>query len=233
MEEVCRVKFFKIFIIFSFLGVFSLANSVSAKEPESEEAFLAAVEAELQNEDYQQTLPEPQKIEISEPDIRIPPWLGSLMKAVFWIVTILFAIYLVYLVAKYWDERNLTQGGGRVKKEKPVRAFQKGTTSVYIPSLEEVEEKAREGHYTEAIHLLLLIALHRVFRFINAPLPEAKTSREILKNDLGVANVGDDLGILVKAVERALFAGKKPNQKNYLACRETFDRLAIKLGESR
>ncbi len=42
-----RVKFFRFIILFSFLGTFPLGQSLAQGEPESEEAFLAAVEAEL------------------------------------------------------------------------------------------------------------------------------------------------------------------------------------------
>lgn len=233
MEEVGRLKFFKIIFIFSILGYFSPGQALAQDEPESEEAFLTAVEAELQNEDYQTTLPAPIAEETPLKNFQIPDWLGALFKAVFWILLILLGVFLIYQIARYWDERNMTPKQRREKKVAPVRAFQKGGEKAYIPSLDEVESKALAGHYTEAIHLLLLISLHRVFKFINAPIPEAETSREILNNELVLGKVGDDLGVLVGAVERAVFAGKKPNQKQYLSCRETFDRLTGKLGGSR
>ncbi|MCH8322232.1 MAG: hypothetical protein IIB64_04060 [Proteobacteria bacterium] len=220
------MKLFKIIFILALMGSFSLSRSLDAQEQETEESFVAAVEAELQDSRYQTTLPEPLETENFLQNFHIPDWVGPILNAIFWIMLFLLGVFLIYQLVRYWNERTLAPKQQKKKNIKPVRVLQKGRGTVYIPTLEEAEKKARDGHYSEAIHLLLLIALHEVFGFINIPVPKAKTSREILGDGLIFDNWGEDLGLLVRAVEEALFAGKKQGQTQYRTCRKTFDRLA-------
>lgn len=225
------MKFFGILLISTFIGILSLSHSLFAQELETEDSFVAAVEAELQNDRYQTTLPGPEQPD--QNNYFLPDWVGPILKVIFLVMLILLGVFLIYQLARYWGERNQIAKRPKEKNLKPVRAFQIDDAEISIPTIADAEKKAEEGQYQEAIHLLLLIAIHRMFVFINAPVPEAKTSREILREGAIFERWGGDLGYLVRAVEDSLFAGNRPGQPQYMACRKSFDRLTSGLEETR
>ncbi len=89
----------------------------------------------------------------------------------------------------------------------------------------EVERLAAEGHFGEAVHRLLLIAMDRLIRHRGESLEDSLTSREILRRlRLGEEGRGA-LERLVAGTERFLFAEVAVDGEEFEACRRAFETL--------
>lgn len=211
-----------------------LAPALSrASDEDDRQAFVAAAETELADSDYQTTLPDFEPLEEEDTNFQFPPWLGGLLRILLWIIAGAIVLYILYHLIRFFEDRRLSRSPNDMTGERPVRVVKNPAGKGTLPTLDEAERLAADQNYSEAIHVLLLVALDALFKRLNAALPKAHTSREILTDERLRETWRKDLELLVGAVEEALFAGKAPGQKNYSACRSTYDNLAASLKEVR
>jgi hypothetical protein len=89
----------------------------------------------------------------------------------------------------------------------------------------EADDLARQGRYSEAMHLLLLKSLNELRRNLGINFAASLTSREILRrvqlSDLGRRA----LAAIIQSVERIYFGGQEAGQADYSECRQHFDVL--------
>jgi hypothetical protein len=93
-------------------------------------------------------------------------------------------------------------------------------------ALGAADELAAQGHFVEAMHVLLLQALAEIRRRLDEQFADSMTSREILRSK----HLSDDLrGPLREVVNRVEWSyfGDHPAEKNdYVACRSSFSAIA-------
>jgi hypothetical protein len=89
----------------------------------------------------------------------------------------------------------------------------------------EADDLARQGHYSEAMHLLLLKSLNEIRRQLGINFAVSLTSREILRR-IQLSDIGRRaLAAIIQAVERIYFGGQEAGQADYAECRDHFDAL--------
>src|SRR5262249_22749822 len=87
------------------------------------------------------------------------------------------------------------------------------------------DDLARDGHYVEAMHSLLLSALAEVRRRLGEHFADSLTSREILRNAKLPNDGRASLRDLITRVELSYFGTYPAAQQDYLACRQSFELL--------
>jgi hypothetical protein len=146
---------------------------------------------------------------------------GSAVEALLWVLIIasvaVAAVYLTQRLGGYTADLEVSGGAG-------------GTAAAARapPPADEARRLAAEGQFEEAIHLLLLLALH--------PLTEERhlggslTSREIIRTvDLPDPAREAVEGLRI-AVEISVFGGLPPTRADFDACERQFDRYCAALG---
>lgn len=92
------------------------------------------------------------------------------------------------------------------------------------------DDLARQGHYVEAMHVLLLRAIAEMRERLGIDFAASLTSREILRRaklpDTGKASLRD----IITRVELSYFGAYPAADRDYAACRESFDRFMGLLG---
>jgi hypothetical protein len=89
----------------------------------------------------------------------------------------------------------------------------------------EADDLARDGHYGEAMHLLLFKSLNEIRRQRGVSFAVSLTSREILRR-IQLSDPGrNSLGAIIVSVERTYFGGRPAGQADYSDCRSNFDIL--------
>ena len=89
----------------------------------------------------------------------------------------------------------------------------------------EADDLARQGHYGEAMHLLLLKSLNEIRRQLGVSFAVSLTSREILRR-LRLSEIGRQaLAAIIRSVERTYFGGADAGESDYADCRGNFETL--------
>jgi len=89
----------------------------------------------------------------------------------------------------------------------------------------EADDLAREGHYGEAMHVLLFKSLNEIRRQLGVSFAVSLTSREILRR-IQLSDIGRNaLAAIIVSVERTYFGGRPASQADYSDCRSNFDVL--------
>ncbi len=89
----------------------------------------------------------------------------------------------------------------------------------------EADDLARQGHYGEAMHVLLLKSLNEIRRHLGVDFAVSLTSREILRR-IQLSDIGRRaLTAIIQSVERTYFGGQEAGQADYSDCRNNFDAL--------
>ena len=89
----------------------------------------------------------------------------------------------------------------------------------------EADDLARQGHYGEAMHLLLLKSLSEIRRQLGVSFAVSLTSREILRRTQ-LPDIGrQSLSAIIRSVERTYFGGDAADQGDYSDCRSNFENL--------
>lgn len=89
----------------------------------------------------------------------------------------------------------------------------------------EADDLAREGSFTEAMHILLLQSVREMKNRMPNPIAVSSTSRELLRNlDLSPGE-REVFATIVGSVEVSYFGGYESGESEYLACRRSFDAL--------
>jgi hypothetical protein len=89
----------------------------------------------------------------------------------------------------------------------------------------EADDLARQGHFGEAMHVLLLKSLDELRRQLKISFAVSLTSREILRR-VQLSEVGRRaLADIILAVEQVYFGGRAVGASDYSDCRNKFDVL--------
>jgi hypothetical protein len=176
---------------------------------------------------YQTERPEPEELPRIEP-FTIPPWLA---KVLFWAVLVgVGALVLFFLGNLALDllrnrtafQRNRDRPGeGALRVETPPaepRVLDRAT-------LAEADRLAVEGRFSEAIHLLLLVALARLQRELGARVAPAMTGRELLHLPALPGGTVEPLTRMVQLSEINHFGGREAAEPDYRNARADFLRF--------
>jgi hypothetical protein len=87
----------------------------------------------------------------------------------------------------------------------------------------EADDLARQGHYREAMHLLLLKSLTEIRRQLGTSFAISLTSREILRRVQLSDIARQSLSAIIRSVERTYFGGGDAGQRDYSDCRTNFE----------
>ncbi|UCE87412.1 MAG: DUF4129 domain-containing protein [Deltaproteobacteria bacterium] len=136
----------------------------------------------------------------------------SLAQFLWYLLIVVVLVALLLWAGREWmdvRQRNLRAPGPEAAK--PVRAARAG------PDLPDAAALAAAGRFAEAIHALLLVALHEVHRRAGSLAP-AWTSREILYKVALPPDARTALEEIVRVVERSRFGGAAVDAAEYAAC---------------
>jgi hypothetical protein len=89
----------------------------------------------------------------------------------------------------------------------------------------EADDLASQGHYGEAMHVLLLKSLAEIRMRLGVSFAASLTSREILRRVNLPQTGGGALAAIVQSVERTYYGGRQASREDYAGCREEFDML--------
>ncbi len=93
--------------------------------------------------------------------------------------------------------------------------------------LEEADALAKEGRFSEAVHLLLFRSIEDIQSKRKAPIPRALTAREIERLDGLPSGPRDALRPIIALVERSFFGGQSVNAENWTSARKAYETFAF------
>jgi hypothetical protein len=174
---------------------------------------------------YQTEMPEPE-VRPERAPFTIPPWLAEI---IFWVmIAAVLAMVAYFLFQLAYDllrdrspfQRNRDRPGAAPERvETPVAAAPR---EVDPRSLAEADRLAAEGRFSEAIHLLLLVALQRLHRELGPRVAPALTGREVLHlPSLPGATVAP-LTRMVRLSEINHFGGRTAREPDYRSARDDY-----------
>jgi hypothetical protein len=176
---------------------------------------------------YQTERPAPQELPKIEP-FTIPPWLAeTLLWAVLVGVGALVLFFLGNLALDLLRNRTAFQrnrdrpGEGALRVETPPAE----PSALDRATLAEADRLAGEGRFSEAIHLLLLVALARLQRELGARVAPAMTGRELLHLPALPGGTVEPLTRMVQLSEINHFGGRRAGEPDYRSARADFLRF--------
>jgi hypothetical protein len=89
----------------------------------------------------------------------------------------------------------------------------------------EADDLAGQGHYGEAMHVLLLKSLAEIRTRLGVSFAASLTSREIVRRVQLPQTGGNALAAIVQSVERTYYGGRPASREDYAGCRDEFDML--------
>jgi len=94
------------------------------------------------------------------------------------------------------------------------------------------DELAAQGHFVEAMHVLLLLGLDEIRMRLDLRFADSLTSREIVSRSNAPADAKAALRDIIRWVERAYFGDHPAGRTDYDACRRSFLALgsALRVG---
>lgn len=120
----------------------------------------------------------------------------------------------------------LMEGADRRAKEEPGKTAGGGEGEPALEgrdfALDDATRLASQGLYAEAMHVLLLVAIHQVAERSRATLPASRTSRELVRLLPLGADSREAFGEMVRAVELTLFGGAPAGSHDYQRSLEHF-----------
>ncbi|MBV9993037.1 MAG: hypothetical protein JOZ72_17295 [Alphaproteobacteria bacterium] len=93
--------------------------------------------------------------------------------------------------------------------------------------LRDADALAAQGHYAEAVHLLLLRSIEHIDENRPDLVRPALTSREIGRLEQLPGAARGAFGAMARVVERALFAGRDVGSGEFSQCRAEYERFAF------
>jgi hypothetical protein len=87
------------------------------------------------------------------------------------------------------------------------------------------DELERQGRFVEAMHMLLLLSLTEIRRYLGEQFADSLTSREILRGARLSVQGRASLREMVARVEWTYFGGHPATRDDYAACRQSFESL--------
>lgn len=200
-------------------------EAASIPQPLADTELGKTVDAILADDSYQRTLPDtPQPTR--RQSAAMPEWLtklflyGLLAMGVFAV-----AVFIWVLVTGASGARPLSPAVRAIKaKGSPAPAAQH---SLMQPSsLKDAERLAAEGHYGEAVRILLAVALTQLSGRNLVRIRPSMTGREIVRGATLVNEALDALQALVAIVEASAFAGHPVSKDDFERALAQFDCLA-------
>ena len=142
-----------------------------------------------------------------------------LARVVLWVL-----LSAAVLLGGLWGVRTLLERRRSLAEAIPPEraAREKPKTPATSATSDDPTGLAAEGHYTEAVHALLLSAIPLVARRFRLPLPPSRTSREVLRALPSEGAAREGFAGLVKTVERSWFGGAPVDREEYVASVECF-----------
>ncbi|MBL6854573.1 MAG: DUF4129 domain-containing protein [Alphaproteobacteria bacterium] len=204
--------------------------AASSLQPADDRAFGQAHAALLKHSD----------IQFAFPGFKLPPipdwlkWLGKLLEghgtAVTWFLYVCAAAFIltiaIALIRQYWHLLRWRKTDTARKEWAPVEAW-RPTAAQARQLLTDADALAAQGHYGEAVHLLLLRSIEDIETHRPRLLRRAQTSREIAGlNELPESARPAFRGI-ARAVERARFAGEAIGAAEFARCRKDYESFAF------
>ena len=195
------------------------------------EEIRSAVEAILQNSDFQTELPYelPDEAETQGDAVERSIWrlrksltaLQPVAKGLFWVIfATTLALVAVWLINEFRGApRNARRAAAKEFAKEPVGG---DVEEQVVSPLKQAEGLAEQGLYAEATHALLLWTLQELRRLLGRPLAPSLTSREILERVALPPNARGALSDLVSAVEVSYFGDQPLGQIDYQRCLASF-----------
>lgn len=209
-----------------------VASPLSAFAAPTDEEIRDAVESVLSNGRFQNELPdEVQPVEIeSGPrwQFDLPDGLSGLASLLMWVLIAVGAVLVViFLVNELASLTRRSRTGTQWSEDAVAKAERHAVGPGARTSLEDADRLAREGRFTEALHMLLLdcIAQLRQLRFDSLIAP-SMTSRELVRRLSLPEQSAKSLSAIVSAVELSHFGGRQPVERDYARCRESYLKIA-------
>ncbi len=222
----------KILFFCAVIGLICTARlSVSEAQTVNDENIRRAAQEVLSNSSLQTTMPDREAMpERSDPPT-VPKWVAKTIGIIVIAGVIIGVLIILYLLVRSLMDRRLRGGGLTVKTEKeqttapvaPVKV--KALDEMPLPALADAEKLAKEGFYTDAIHILLLLAIDDIRKRSQEILHPSLTGREIF----GKVKLNTDVAAVVKYIlqtsERAYFGQKKADEGDYRTCRDRYQQF--------
>jgi len=147
--------------------------------------------------------------------------LGSLLRVFVWGVVAAVVVFLLYaIISSLRRNRGATAGEDTEEEEEDDRPAVDRSGMEQV--MQEADELAQEGRYTEAIRAMFLDATRRIEEVRPFRLEKSSTNREYLAQ----LEDGDPFrklcAVLVQAVDRFYYGGQSCEQSDYDRCRDVW-----------
>lgn len=160
----------------------------------------------------------------------LPDWLANMPLGT-WIIWVAVFCLLAFLLYTFRNDLPILRWGRRKSWDEDPLDAQPGAHPLSNTAI-SADELAQQGHYVEAMHLLLLRAIAETRQKLGAHFADSLTSREILRKapltDPGRTLLHD----IIRRVEWSYFGQYPAVGDDYAACRESFNRFLATLPES-
>jgi hypothetical protein len=150
-------------------------------------------------------------------------WQLTLPPETLWLVIIIAVGALLYAFRDALPMLRLGRRGAWTADEGAIDQTGPAAPAVALGAADEL---AAQGHFVEAMHVLLLQALAEIRLRLDEQFADSMTSREILRSKYLSDQLRHPLGEVVSRVEWTYFGEHPAAQDDYLACRSSFSALA-------
>jgi hypothetical protein len=165
--------------------------------------------------------PRPSWLDLDLPTINISTWM-------LWAIILIAVVFVLYSVRD--DLPRLLFGQSKRWGDIDSEEAGIGTAATPAQAAMAADDLASQGHYVEAMHVLLLRAIAEMRERLGADFARSLTSREILRRaklpDVTKAALRD----IITRVELCYFGAYPAAAEDYAACRDSFDRFMGQLG---
>lgn len=212
---------------------------IATSEAVSTDDFEAAHAALLSGERLQFERP----VEAAEPPrpVREPPaffkWLGQLFGAIgplfqliFYAGIALIAAGIIYFIVRHIPNirlRGLRRKDAVAEQADHIISTVRPDEKKARSWLEEADALARDGKFSEAVHLLLFRSIEDIQSRRKERIPTALTAREIERLEGLPARPRDALKPIVALVERSFFGGHSVDADNWTSARAAYEDFAF------
>ncbi len=209
------------------LAIILLLGALIGAAPEAEAAasrdeVKAALEDVLEGGRYQTEMEPQQPQERPSARWRLPDWVAE---ALVWIgraILLAGAVALAVFLGREIHRLGYLRRDGGLPGDEPAAAEAPGDVAILSATLGEADRLAREGAYSEAIHVLLLAGIEALRRRLQGGIAASLTCHEILRARALSESLREPLGRLVQAAELSYFGGRAFAQADYQGCRNDY-----------
>lgn len=211
-------------------AILAALSAIPAAQAQSPEQIKAATTSSVNKLNLQTELPLYKPTEKRE-DTHIFSWVAPLGDV--WIYIILGGAGVLLLFAFREQIMTLISGRPTFIKKAGESGAEELTLEAGARTGAAADELASQGHYMEAMHMLLLRALTEMRQRIGEQFADSSTSREILRHARLSDPGRDSLRDIIARVEWSYFGEHPVAGTDYSACRASFDRFVIALDKER